>query len=345
MLNNVGPFSMPVSGQAGPGLRDPATDTWVAEFSSMSVSGQQNTMRPSGVAGPGAPMFYNSAPFARGMAMGAVMGMPMHVAPAIHTEQAVRTEQATGAEQSAFERAFAYYDDGRFDKERERWQAENDPSQRLSSPIPDSPETAHASASAPEALGVAINAALVNDSTSNATATAATIAAAPAVNLTPEDLEFIQAQDAWMAQSYTQADRDAARHEAYPNGEIAPEEWAEIEADLTAIADEEDMQRLEGNPLYLPADERREAVTTTADSELSRVAGDIVSALSDNQSDKFKNSSFVEMMRRIRAGEVTIAGNNLVDTATGKPASGGRGDNDNDDAPAEAEASGSAPRA
>ncbi|KAI1501404.1 hypothetical protein F5X99DRAFT_383108 [Biscogniauxia marginata] len=50
------------------------------------------------------------------------------------------------------------------------------------------------------------------------------------------------------------------------------------------------------------------------DTELARAAQQLVDSVSDNDSEKFKNSSFLQMMRRIAAEEVTVRGNELVET-------------------------------
>ncbi|KAI5922897.1 hypothetical protein F4810DRAFT_671933 [Camillea tinctor] len=51
------------------------------------------------------------------------------------------------------------------------------------------------------------------------------------------------------------------------------------------------------------------------DTELARAAQQLVDSVSDNDSEKFRNSSFLQMMRRIAAEEVTVRGNELVETS------------------------------
>lgn len=78
-----------------------------------------------------------------------------------------------------------------------------------------------------------------------------------------------------------------------------------------------------GEPIIEPAAAVTEAIDQENHSEdnplsstdLARAAQQLVDAVSDNQSEKFRNSSFVEMMRRIAAQEVVIQGNNLVDAS------------------------------
>lgn len=51
--------------------------------------------------------------------------------------------------------------------------------------------------------------------------------------------------------------------------------------------------------------------------DLARAASEIVAAVGDNESDKFKKSSFFDLMRRIQANEVIVDGSSLVDSETG----------------------------
>ncbi|TGJ80126.1 hypothetical protein E0Z10_g8641 [Xylaria hypoxylon] len=48
--------------------------------------------------------------------------------------------------------------------------------------------------------------------------------------------------------------------------------------------------------------------------ELSRAAAQLVDSLADNDSEKFKNSDFLALMRRIASQELTVQGNDLVET-------------------------------
>ncbi|KAK3303375.1 uncharacterized protein B0T15DRAFT_513566 [Chaetomium strumarium] len=104
--------------------------------------------------------------------------------------------------------------------------------------------------------------------------------------------EFIKAQDQWMAEHGPRA--ESKRVVTPPTAE----EMKVIDADLEKIAQEQDKKRSED--------------------ELARAAGEIVNSVIDDDSDKFKNSRFFELMRRIRDREVVIAGDNFVDTATGE---------------------------
>ncbi|CAD6441524.1 7facf1ac-f920-491b-a552-7b1c9d017295 [Sclerotinia trifoliorum] len=53
---------------------------------------------------------------------------------------------------------------------------------------------------------------------------------------------------------------------------------------------------------------------THATDALSRTAGELLSNVSDNQSDKFQNSQFLQLMRQFRDKEVTVEGDQVVGT-------------------------------
>jgi len=54
------------------------------------------------------------------------------------------------------------------------------------------------------------------------------------------------------------------------------------------------------------------------DEELARAAISILGSVEKNNSEKFKNSNFFELMRRIGNREVVVEGPNLVDSTTGE---------------------------
>ncbi|KAI9644035.1 hypothetical protein NHQ30_007387 [Ciborinia camelliae] len=53
---------------------------------------------------------------------------------------------------------------------------------------------------------------------------------------------------------------------------------------------------------------------TNAPDALSRTAGELLNGVSNNQSDKFQNSQFLQLMRQFRDGEATVEGDKVVDT-------------------------------
>ncbi|KAI1814054.1 hypothetical protein GGS20DRAFT_550364 [Poronia punctata] len=99
-----------------------------------------------------------------------------------------------------------------------------------------------------------------------------------------EDLEkeFDQAMDEWMAQNG-------------PQSELLNQEGAQTldEADTTQ-------------------ENETEAPIANSDTELARAAQQLVDSVSDNDSDKFKNSKFLEFMRRLASQELTVRDNELV---------------------------------
>ncbi|ATZ46480.1 hypothetical protein BCIN_01g10650 [Botrytis cinerea B05.10] len=69
----------------------------------------------------------------------------------------------------------------------------------------------------------------------------------------------------------------------------------------------------------LGADTIQDPATATSEQNahapdaLSRTAGELLSSVSNNQSDKFQNSQFLQLMRQFRDKEVTVEGDKVVD--------------------------------
>ncbi|KAI0601977.1 hypothetical protein F4775DRAFT_537804 [Biscogniauxia sp. FL1348] len=81
------------------------------------------------------------------------------------------------------------------------------------------------------------------------------------------------------------------------------------------LGTEEAMLTHQSQPEQKASDQSRPAETQPqVDTELARAAQQLVDSVSDNDSEKFRNSSFLQMMRRIAAEEVTVRGNELVET-------------------------------
>lgn len=68
--------------------------------------------------------------------------------------------------------------------------------------------------------------------------------------------------------------------------------------------------------------------TRTEQDDLAKTAHEILQSVSSNNSDKFKQSSFLGLMRRITAGEVVLQGDDLVETRTGQPVTSVKSEND-----------------
>lgn len=110
--------------------------------------------------------------------------------------------------------------------------------------------------------------------------------------------EFLEAQDQWMAEH---------------GPEVAPptaEEMAIIDANMEKLAQEQDKKR--------------------SDDELAQAAVDIVNSVADNTSEKFKNSRFFELMRRIGNREVVVEGDGFVNAVTGETVKTTQDDDDDD---------------
>ncbi|KAI0553142.1 hypothetical protein F4679DRAFT_532086 [Xylaria curta] len=104
------------------------------------------------------------------------------------------------------------------------------------------------------------------------------------------DQEFENAMDDWMLQNGAENDDLAASLDT-----------AEAEATVRETTEEEP----EGN-------EEQET-------ELARAAQQLVDLLADNDTEKFKNSEFISLMRRIASRQLTVQGNDLVEKSPTPP--------------------------
>ncbi|OIW24389.1 hypothetical protein CONLIGDRAFT_96095 [Coniochaeta ligniaria NRRL 30616] len=133
-----------------------------------------------------------------------------------------------------------------------------------------------------------------------------------------DDGEFQHELDNWMAEHGQTAERAQQQRPAEPT----MEEWAEIEANMERIADAADAAYIaERDAALQPAEDqeaaREEDNKPEIQQELIRAATNILTSVANNASEKFKNSNFLELMRRIRDEEVTVVDNTLVDAETG----------------------------
>ncbi|KAK3945533.1 hypothetical protein QBC46DRAFT_93901 [Diplogelasinospora grovesii] len=127
-----------------------------------------------------------------------------------------------------------------------------------------------------------------------------------------DNKELAAAQDDWMAQHGPRAEAKIKP--------LTAAEMAVIDADLELLAQDLERRQRDGDPAVLPtkgeaAEARRRK---RQDDELAKAAVDILASVSTNQSEKFRNSSFLELMRRIGNKEIVVEGNNLVDAETGE---------------------------
>ncbi|KAI0453045.1 hypothetical protein F5B21DRAFT_481367 [Xylaria acuta] len=106
--------------------------------------------------------------------------------------------------------------------------------------------------------------------------------------------EFADAMDEWMLQ----------------NG---PEVDAEVD-DLTASLNAASAEPI----VHEPTEEESEG-SEEQETELARAAQQLVDLLADNDTEKFKNSEFISLMRRIASRQLTVQGNDLVETPQTPP--------------------------
>ncbi|KAL1871692.1 hypothetical protein Daus18300_004692 [Diaporthe australafricana] len=100
-----------------------------------------------------------------------------------------------------------------------------------------------------------------------------------------------------------------------------PEDRQDHEAIMTEHANKLDAEREKGNPKVLSQrDPKNRFYLNKQESyELDVYAKRILITMVESDNEKFKDSSFTELMRRIVNHEVVIEGDDLVDVATGKP--------------------------
>ncbi|KAI1437105.1 hypothetical protein GGR50DRAFT_647536 [Xylaria sp. CBS 124048] len=121
--------------------------------------------------------------------------------------------------------------------------------------------------------------------------------------------QFEEAMNEWMLQNGDAAETglkagDAA--EAEDESKLEAEKGDEPKANLDGASAEPTTQEA-------AAKEDPNNVEKN-DEELARVAQQLVDCFADNQSDKFKNSEFLAVMRRIASRQLTVQGNDLVET-------------------------------
>ena len=72
---------------------------------------------------------------------------------------------------------------------------------------------------------------------------------------------------------------------------------------------------------YVEQSDRTPEQNTRDADELARTAGQLLSSVSQDTSEKFQNSQFLQLMRRIRDREVEVHDNDLKETSSGLPTS------------------------
>lgn len=116
------------------------------------------------------------------------------------------------------------------------------------------------------------------------------------------DQEFEQEMDQWVAAH-------------------GPEDREDHEAIMTEHAKKLDAKRWEGDPKVLSQLEPRNRfnLKRREDMELQSYAARILNTMVSSDNEKFRGSSFTDLMRRIVNREVVVEGDDLIDVATGNP--------------------------
>lgn len=70
-------------------------------------------------------------------------------------------------------------------------------------------------------------------------------------------------------------------------------------------------ERLGADLIHDPRDQEQHEAQDDPDA-LARTAGQLLDSVKDNQSDKFQNSQFLQLMRQLRDHEVTVKGDKIV---------------------------------
>lgn len=70
-------------------------------------------------------------------------------------------------------------------------------------------------------------------------------------------------------------------------------------------------ERLGADLIHDPRDQEQQGAQDDPDA-LARTAGQLLDSVKDNQSDKFQNSQFLQLMRQLRDHEVTVQGDKIV---------------------------------
>lgn len=115
------------------------------------------------------------------------------------------------------------------------------------------------------------------------------------------DEDFRSEMDQWVAQHG-------------PKTTVDPDEV------MKQMADDLDDRRKARDPSVLTQNdpENRAKLKAQEDQELCKYANEVLNIMEEGN-DKFKNSSFTDLMRRIVNREVVVQGNELIDVATGEP--------------------------
>ncbi|KAI5866088.1 hypothetical protein GGS23DRAFT_367790 [Durotheca rogersii] len=139
------------------------------------------------------------------------------------------------------------------------------------------------------------------------------------------DFDFEAEMRAWMSinGSAAEAAETDAQSERYAEAEVEALRVATAELAEQDLAEQDAALAAEEAEEALAAAEEQAAVRDEPDdSELALAAQQILDSVADNQTDKFKNSTFVQMMRNIAERKLVVRDNALVDSAPAPTSSG-----------------------
>lgn len=124
-----------------------------------------------------------------------------------------------------------------------------------------------------------------------------------------------QALDDVFAELFAHADQ--AEKAAEEEAKTAETETAAEAADAMLRFEQSYQEEVNQWMAEEPENQIHQETAAEDDIKLRKAAQDIMQTLSTNQSEKFKNSTFIDLMNRIAQKEVVLQGNDLFDTTTG----------------------------
>lgn len=100
--------------------------------------------------------------------------------------------------------------------------------------------------------------------------------------------------------------------------DVMIEESIEQSMDESALLDQQgvllDQQRIGADSIFDPAIEEVNQPSQEDADALARTAGHLLNSIRHEQSSKFQNSQFLELMRQFRDGQMVVEGDKVVDT-------------------------------
>ncbi|KAI1338856.1 hypothetical protein F5Y15DRAFT_385578 [Xylariaceae sp. FL0016] len=154
------------------------------------------------------------------------------------------------------------------------------------------------------------------------------------------DLEFDNAMNDWLRENGTEEEKAEIRRADFRDGDASTGDLSTAQSVRTEEASRMEIDEVNAHEGFPQIND--EAITHTqpefheqttdskpatadkqVDTELARAAQDLVDSVANNESEKFRSSKFLQMMRRIAAKEVAVHGNDLVETNPSASATSG----------------------